>query len=314
MGKLVKGKWVEKSIITSDESGRYDRQPRTFRDVIAPDGPVFKPESGRYHLYVSYACPWATRTLMYRSLKELEDHISVSVVHPDMMNKGWSFSKDFADATGDDLFGFSFLHQVYQKAQPNVTTSVTVPILWDKKTNQIVNNESSEIIRMFNTAFNELTGNPDDYYPIALRAEIDEWNDEIYHSINNGVYRCGFARNQEAYDQSATSLFKCLDKLEHHLDGRKYLVGERLTEADLRLIPTILRFDVVYYVHFKTNRKRILDYPNLSRYASSLFSIDAVSKNHNFEHIKRHYYYSHRTINPFGIEPQGPDEYIGMKN
>lgn len=310
MGKLVNGEWIETSIITSDTSGRYDRQPRTFRDVISPDNPDLQPDSGRYHLYVSYACPWATRTLMYRSLKALENHISVSVVHPDMLEKGWHFATDFPAATGDALYGLNYLHELYQKAQSDVTTSVSVPVLWDKKNHTIVNNESSEIIRIFNTAFNTLTGNSDDYYPEPLRAEIDTWNDEIYHTVNNGVYRAGFAKNQAAYDEAVTKLFDTLDKLERHLEGRRYLVGEQLTEADLRLIPTLLRFDIVYYVHFKTNVRRIIDYKNLSRYTRELYAIDAIAKNHHFDHIKRHYYYSHESINPYRIVPKGPEEFL----
>jgi len=310
MGKLVDGKWLETSIIISDTSGRFDRPPRTFRDVISADHPEFTPESGRYHLYVGYACPWATRTLIYRSLKGLEDHISVSVVHPDMLDKGWSFDTDFSGATGDDLYGLTYLHELYQKAQSDITTSVTVPVLWDKKTEQIVNNESSEIIRMFNTGFNNLTGNTDDYYPEELRCEIDQWNEEIYHHVNNGVYRSGFAKTQEAYDEAVTGLFDTLDKLDAHLEGKDYLVGGKLTEADLRLIPTLLRFDLVYYVHFKTNIRRIMEYQNLSRYTSDLYAIDAIAKSHNFEHIKRHYYYSHEDINPHRIVPKGPAEFI----
>jgi len=310
MGKLVNGQWIIDSIITSDKKGAYDRKPRTFGDFIDPDHPIFKPETGRYHLYVSYACPWATRCLIYRSLKGLEDHISVSVVHPDMLEDGWSFNSDFEGATGDNLFDLNFLHQIYQKAQNDVTTSVSVPVLWDKKTNQIVNNESSEIIRMLNTAFNDLTKNTNDYYPGELREEIDTWNDKIYHNINNGVYRCGFAKTQEAYDEAVNRLFDMLDELDNHLEGRKYVVGNCLTETDLRLIPTLLRFDLVYYVHFKANVRRIAEYKNLSRYTADLYAIDAIRKTHNSNHIKRHYYYSHETINPYRIIPKGPAEFI----
>ena len=314
MGKLVDGKWLETSIVTSDISGRYDRQPRTFRNLISADDPEFKPESGRYHLYVSYACPWATRTLMYRSLKGLEDHISVSVVHPDMLDKGWSFNTDFPGATGDNLYGLTYLHELYQKAQGDVTTSVSVPVLWDKKTEQIVNNESSEIIRMLGTGFNKLTGNTEDYYPKAIRGEIDAWNKEIYYHVNNGVYRTGFAKTQEAYEEAVTGLFDTLDKLDTHLEGKNYLVGDQLSEADLRLIPTLLRFDIVYYVHFKTNIRQIMEYANLSRYTANLYGMEAIAKNHNFEHIKRHYYYSHETINPYRIVPKGPAEFIRTTN
>ena len=310
MGKLVDGEWVETSMITSDVLGRFDRQPRTFRDVISEEHSEFKPETDRYHLYVGYACPWATRALIYRTLKGLEDHIGVSVVHPDMLDKGWSFSTDFAGATGDNLYGFSYLHELYRKAQRDVSTSVTVPVLWDKKLERIVNNESSEIIRIFNSGFNGLTGNEDDYYPEALRVEIDAWNEVIYDCVNNGVYRTGFAKTQEAYDEAVLSLFGMLDRLDAHLEGRDYLVGDCLTEADLRLIPTLLRFDLVYYVHFKTNIRRIMDYVHLSRYSMNLYEMDAIARAHNFDHIKRHYYYSHESINPHRIVPMGPAEFI----
>ena len=310
MSVLVDGKWTETSFIRSDSSGRYDREPRSFRDVIDNDHSVFKPETNRYHLYVSYACPWATRTLIYRTLKDLEQHIGVSVVHPDMLKHSWTFDTDFAEATGDSLYKLNYLYELYQKAQSDVTTSVTVPVLWDKDTQQIVNNESSEIIRIFNTAFNHLTGNTEDYYPEALRPEIDRWNEIIYHNVNNGVYRSGLAKTQDAYDEAVTGLFNVLDQLDAHLEGKDYLVGERLTEADLRLIPTLLRFDLVYYVHFKTNIRRIIDYKNLSRYTANLYAMDAIAKNHNTEHIKRHYYYSHDAINPYRIVPKGPAEFI----
>jgi len=310
MGMLVDGEWKKGSVITSDKKGAYDRQPRSFRDHVSPDHEIFKPESGRYHLYVSYACPWANRTLIYRSLKSLEDHITVSVVHPDMLDNGWSFDKSFKGATGDDLFGMEYMKDIYLKADPKITTSVTVPVLWDKKTNTIVNNESSEIIRMFNTGFNELTGNTDDYYPEDLRDKIDELNDFIYPNINNGVYKSGFAKNQEVYDEAVTSLFNALDKVEEILEGKKYLLGDRLTEADLRLIPTLIRFDAVYVTHFKCNLKRIMDYKNLSRYTKELFEMNAIQSTTNFEHIKRHYYYSHESINPFRIIPLGPSSLI----
>lgn len=312
MGKLIDGQWVTGSIISSNKKGSYARIPRSFRNVISNDDPIYKPESGRYHLFVGYACPWATRTMMYRTLKELEDHITFSVVHPDMLENGWTFNKDFDGAIGDDLFDFDFLYQIYQKAQNDISTSVTVPVLWDKKTGTIVNNESSEIIRIFNTAFNDLTGNHDDYYPEELRSEIDQWNDVIYSNVNNGVYKSGFAKNQDAYDEAVSNLFDTLDELEKHLEGKDYLVGERLTEADLRLIPTLLRFDLVYYVHFKTNVRKISEYKNLYRYTSNLYKFDAIKDNHNFEHIKRHYYYSHETINPYRIIPKGPAEFITL--
>lgn len=307
MGKLVDGKWLEGSIISSDRSGAFDRKPRSFRDVISQDHDIYTPDSGRYHLYVGYACPWAHRVLIYRELKNLQAHISVSVVHPDMLESGWGFAKSvenqFSGTTQDHLFDSTHLYQVYQKAQADISTSVTVPILWDKKTNTIVNNESSEIIRMLNVAFNELTQNTEDYYPKAYQHEIDLWNDEIYETVNNGVYRCGFATSQVAYNNAVKPLFNTLDKLDVHLEGKQFLVGEQLSEADIRLITTLVRFDLIYYVHFKCSLKRIADYPNLSRYTKQLYQLDAVRNTTNFEHIKRHYYFSHETINPHRIVP-----------
>jgi len=308
MGMLVNGKWVQGSIVKSDNKGAYDRQPRTFRDTISYQHPVYKPESGRYHLYVSYACPWATRTLIYRNLKSLVDHISVSVVHPDMLDEGWVFDPSYPGATKDDLFDFKYLREVYQKAEQDITTSVTVPVLWDKQTNTIVNNESSEIIRMFNSSFNALTGNMDDYYPEESMAEIDALNDKIYVAVNNGVYRTGFAKTQEAYDAAVDELFTTLDELDEILGRTKFLVGDDITEADLRLVPTLLRFDIVYVTHFKCNVKRIKDYKNLSRYTKALYQIPAIKEATNFDHIKRHYFYSHAGINPFRIIPRGPSD------
>lgn len=308
MGKLVDGKWEVRSVVTSNPKGEYKRIPRSFRDTISKDHEVFKPESGRYHLYVSYACPWAHRTLIYRKLKGLEDHISVSVVSPTMLDDGWEFGDDFEGATKDHLYGLKYLREIYTKADPNISTSVTVPVLWDKKTQTIVNNESSEIIRILNTSFKELTGNLEDYYPDYLRKEIDELNDFIYPNINNGVYRTGFAKTQEAYDSAVLSLFDALDRLENLLEGKDYLLGNKLTEADLRLVPTLLRFDIVYVTHFKCNIRRIKDYKNLSRYLRNIYEIPAVKETTNLEHIKHHYYYSHSSINPYQIIPQGPTE------
>ncbi|MGV7225078.1 MAG: glutathione S-transferase family protein [Nitrospinales bacterium] len=308
MGMLVNGEWVKGSIVKSDKKGVYDRQPRTFRDAISHQHPVYKPETNRYHLYVSYACPWATRTLIYRNLKDLVDHISVSVVHPDMLEEGWVFDDSYPGATRDDLFDFKTLKEVYQKADPNITTSVTVPVLWDKKTSSIVNNESSEIIRMFNASFNQLTGNTNDYYPDEKKAEIDALNEKIYAAINNGVYRAGFARTQDAYDAAVNHLFSALDELEDLLENKNYLAGDDITEADIRLIPTLLRFDLVYVTHFKCNVRRIKDYKNLSRYTKTLYEILAIKDATNFDHIKRHYYFSHEGINPFRIIPKGPGD------
>ena len=310
MGRLVDGQWVKDSIIRSDKDGAYDRIPRSFRETISDEHPIFKPESGRYHLYVSYACPWAHRTLIVRSLKGLEEHISVSVVHPDMLDKGWTFENDFEGATGDDLYDAQYLSELYIKADPKISTSVTVPVLWDKKTEQIVNNESSEIIRIFNTAFNDITGNHENYYPESLQAEIEQWNEFIYPNINNGVYRCGFAKTQKAYDAAVLSLFKALDKLEDHFAEHDYLVGEQLTEADIRLITTLLRFDLVYFHHFKCSTKPLTAYKHLHAYLKRLYAIPAIQNTTNFEHIKRHYYYSHQDINPTRIVPRIESPYI----
>jgi len=306
MGKLIKGEWITKSIITSNESGEYDRLPRTFLDTISHDHEVFKPETNRYHLYVSYACPWATRTLIYRQLKSLTSHIGVSVVHPDMLEDGWVFDNSFTGATKDHLYNKKFLREIYQKADPKVTTSVTVPILWDKKNKTIVNNESSQIIRIFNSSFNDLTGNYDDFYPKCDRVEIDKMNNLVYENVNNGVYKTGFARTQEAYNIAVTKLFETLDYLDNILGQSKYLVGSKFTEADLRLIPTLLRFDAVYVTHFKCNIRRIMDFKNLSRYVDDMLTISAVKETYELEHIKRHYYYSHEEINPYRIIPKGP--------
>ena len=310
MGRLVEGKWVSASVITSGRDGAYERIPRSFLFNIDKDDPKFQPQTGRYHLYVSYACPWAHRTLIYRKLKGLEDHISVSVVHPDMLDQGWELSKGFPGATGDDLYNLSHLYELYQKADPKVSTSVTVPVLWDKKLKTIVNNESSQIIRIFNSKFNDLTKNHEDFYPQSLRGIIDSTNQQIYNQINNGVYRCGFAKTQDAYDEAVTSLFACLDEIEKTLEDQPYLAGDQLTEADLRLIPTLLRFDSVYFTHFKCNIRMIRDYPNLSHYTRKLYQREAIKTTTNFAHIKRHYYYSHESINPFRIVPKGPKDYL----
>lgn len=309
MGRLVDGKWVKTSIITSDDSGSYDRIPRSFLDEISPES-KYQPEKDRYHLYVSYACPWAHRTLIYRELKNLQDFFPVSVVSPDMLEEGWTFDISFPGSTGDHNYQSQYLREIYQKAQSDVSTSVTVPIVWDKQNETIVNNESSQIIRFFNTAFNELTGNHDDYYPKELRGEIDKWNDLIYDNVNNGVYKSGFARNQKAYEKAVTSLFDVLDQIESHLEGKDFLVGNQLTEADIRLYPTLIRFDAVYFTHFKCNLKRIKDYSNLSRYLKSLYERDAFKKTTHIDHIKRHYYYSHEELNPKRIVPLGPKDIL----
>ena len=304
MGKLIDGKWITASIITSNKQGAFDRPPRTFRNTISEEHPIFKPEKDRYHLIVSYACPWAHRTLIVRQLKDLAPYISVEVVHPDLNDSGWELNHN--------IYGLKYLYEIYQKAQADISSTVTVPVLWDKKTETIVNNESSEIIQILNTAFNDLTGNHNDYYPAELRSEIDTWNETIYHAINNGVYKCGFAKHQVPYDTAVDALFSALDTVENHLEGRSFLVGEQLTEADVRLITTLLRFDAVYYVHFKCCIKKIGDYPNLKRYTQTLFKLDAVKTTTNFEHIIRHYYYSHTNINPHRIIPKINVDYLGL--
>jgi putative glutathione S-transferase len=313
MGQLIDGKWDTAWYDTKSTGGKFKRTTAGFRNWITPDGEPgssgtggFPAESGRYHLYVSYACPWAHRTLIFRALKGLEDHITVSVVHPDMLDDGWTFETDFAGATGDDLFGKPFLRDIYTQAQPDVSGRVTVPILWDKKTGQIVSNESSEIIRMLNSAFNDLTGNDTDYYPEDLREQIDTINARVYDEVNNGVYKSGFATTQEAYDEAVVTLFDALDWLEGILSENRYLTGDRLTEADWRLFTTLVRFDLVYHLHFKCNRKRIIDYPNLWGYTRELYQVAGVANTVHFDHIVRHYHYSHDTINPNRIIPINP--------
>lgn len=306
MGQLVNGQWVTEDK-AHGKDGSFRRADTVFRDEIIPDPKVaFPAQSGRYHLYVSYACPWAHRTLIFRKIKKLEDHISVDVVHPDMFEDGWTFDTGFDGATGDSLFDSRFLREIYMRADPGLSARVTVPILWDKETGKIVNNESAEIIRIFNSAFNDLTGNHDDYWPEAHRAEIEEVNARIYDTLNNGVYRCGFARSQSAYDKAAAELFDTLDWLEKRLSGQRYLVGDKVTEADWRLVPTLFRFDAVYHTHFKCNRARIVDYPSLWAYTRELFQWPGVAETLRLDHITRHYYASHRSINPFGIVPIGP--------
>ncbi|WP_032079903.1 glutathione S-transferase family protein [Vibrio fluvialis] len=302
MGKLVEGVWQDVWYDTKSSSGRFVREDAGFRGWIENKADAqFAPESGRYHLYVSLACPWAHRTLIFRSLKQLQEHIDVTIVCPDMMSEGWKFG------IPEPLFGHTKMHQIYTQAKSDYTGRVTVPVLWDKKTQTIVSNESSEIIRMFNSAFNGLTGNDDDYYPQHLRPLIDEWNTFIYPNINNGVYRCGFATTQEAYEEAYDSLFDALDKVETHLATHRYLAGSVITEADWRLFTTLIRFDAVYVGHFKCNKKRIADYPNLNGYMKDLYQVAGVKETTDFYHIKRHYYFSHTTINPTQVVPVGPE-------
>ncbi|ELI5733239.1 glutathione S-transferase family protein [Vibrio fluvialis] len=302
MGKLVEGVWQDVWYDTKSSSGRFVREDAGFRGWIENKADAqFAPESGRYHLYVSLACPWAHRTLIFRSLKQLQEHIDVTIVCPDMMSEGWKFG------IPEPLFGHTKMHQIYTQDKSDYTGRVTVPVLWDKKTQTIVSNESSEIIRMFNSAFNGLTGNDDDYYPQHLRPLIDEWNTFIYPNINNGVYRCGFATTQEAYEEAYDSLFDALDKVEAHLATHRYLAGSVITEADWRLFTTLIRFDAVYVGHFKCNKKRIADYPNLNGYMKELYQVTGVKETTDFYHIKRHYYFSHTTINPTQVVPVGPE-------
>jgi putative glutathione S-transferase len=313
MGQLIDGSWTTRSKKTASTDGAFKRPDAVFRNWITADGAPgpsgeggYAAEPGRYHLYVSYACPWAHRTLIFRKLKGLEDLITVSVVHPDMLGNGWTFATDFDGATGDTLHGNDALHQIYTRARPDVTTRVSVPVLWDKKTETIVSNESPEIIRMFNSAFNGLTGNTDDYWPADLRDAIEPVNARIYNTLNNGVYRCGFAQSQSAYDAAVTELFDTLDWLEDRLSTRRYLMGDRITEADWRLFTTLARFDAVYHLHFKCNRNRLIDFPNLWAYARELYQWPGVAETVRFDHIVRHYHYSHESINPHRIIPINP--------
>lgn len=305
MGQLVDGQWHDVWYDTKSTGGKFVRSTAKFRNWITPDGP-FPPEPDRYHLYVSYACPWAHRTLIFREIKGLRDLITVSVVHPDMLSDGWTLADDYPGATGDTLYGLPFLRDIYTKADSQISGRVTVPILWDKKTETIVSNESSEIIRMFNSAFNELTGNKEDFWPTEMRDDIEEVNQRIYDTLNNGVYRSGFATSQSAYDEAVTELFETLDWLENLLSSKRYLMGDKITEADWRLLPTLLRFDLVYHLHFKCNRKRIMDYPNLWAYTRELYQYQGVAETTNFDHITRHYHFSHESINPHRIVPINP--------
>ncbi|MEL7259769.1 MAG: glutathione S-transferase family protein [Pseudomonadota bacterium] len=313
MGVLVDGVWHDTWYDTKSSGGKFQRSQAKFRNWITADGAAgpsgiggFAAESGRYHLYVSYACPWAHRTLIFRTLKDLGAHISISVVHPDMLSDGWTFDTDADGATGDTLYGLAFARDIYTKADPTFSGRVTVPILWDTQQNTIVSNESSEIIRMFNSAFNDLTGNSDDYWPQALRDEIAPINDRIYDTFNNGVYKSGFATTQAAYDAAVHPLFDTMDWLEERLRTRRYLMGEQQTEADWRLFPTLVRFDAVYHLHFKCNRKRLVDYPNLWAYTRDLYQTPGVSDTVNMHHVVRHYHYSHESINPHRIIPINP--------
>lgn len=308
MGLLVNGVWQDKWYDTKKSGGKFVRTEAQFRNLIKANS-NFTPDSGRYHLYISLACPWAHRTLIYRSLKDLESHISYSVVNPYMLENGWTFEESFPGATSDHLFSQDFLYQIYLKADPKYSGRVTVPVLWDKKNQTIVSNESSEIIRIFNKSFNILTGNQLDFYPKKFQKKIDDINNFTYHNINNGVYKVGFATKQEVYEEELDKLFQSLDQIEEMLNHNIYLLTNEILECDLRLFPTLLRFDPVYVGHFKCNKKRIIDYPNISRYLQKLRSHPNIQPTINIDHIKTHYYGSHPTINPNGIIPVGPDEY-----
>lgn len=312
MGLLVDGVWQDQWYDTTSTGGRFVRTDAQFRHWITPDGSAgptgksgFKAEAGRYHLYVSLACPWAHRTLIFRKLKGLDGMIDVSVVHWLMREKGWTFSPG-PNVVPDPLFQADYLYQIYLQADRHYSGRVTVPVLWDKQTQTIVNNESSEIIRMFNSAFDDIGATPGDYYPEALRSKIDGFNDRIYHTVNNGVYKCGFATTQTAYEEAIAPLFESLDWLEGILQDQRFLTGEQITEADWRLFTTLIRFDPVYVGHFKCNLRRIQDYPNLGRYLRELYHQPGIAETVNFQHIKGHYYESHLTINPTGIVPRGP--------
>jgi putative glutathione S-transferase len=313
MGQLVDGVWHDVWYDTKSSGGKFVRKDAKFRNWITADGSAgpsgdsgFAAASGRYHLYVSYACPWAHRTLVFREIKGLSDHISISAVHPDMLSDGWTFQTDDKGATGDRLFGLPFARDIYTKAEPHMSGRVTVPILWDKERGTIVSNESSEIIRMFNSAFDAITANTDDFWPADMRHEIEEVNARIYDTLNNGVYKCGFATTQNAYDAAVGPLFETLDWLEDRLSQNRYLMGDKITEADWRLWTTLIRFDPVYHLHFKCNRRRIIDYPNLWGFTRELYQWPGVSDTVNMDHIVRHYHYSHETVNPHRIVPINP--------
>jgi putative glutathione S-transferase len=305
MGLLQQGEWVDQWYDTDNSGGEFRRQDSRFRNWLTPNGEAgpsgeqgFKAEKGRYQLYVSLACPWAHRTLIFRQLKELDEYIEVTVVEPIMLENGWEMN--------DTLYGLDFLYQLYLKVDENYEGRVTVPVLWDKQTQTIVSNESSEIIRMFNGAFNHLTANTADYYPQPLVKTIHSLNDRIYDTINNGVYRAGFATTQQAYEEAFHSLFDSLDWVEGVLSRQRYMAGDQLTEVDWRLFTTLIRFDAVYFGHFKTNRQLLADYPAISGYVRELYQVPGVAETLSFEHIKTHYYASHLMINPTGVIPIGP--------
>ncbi len=312
MGRSVDGKWQDVWYDTAKSQGRFVRKAARFRNWVTADGAAgpsgvggFEAQPGRYHLYVSLACPWAHRTLIFRRLKGLEDAVSLSIVNAYMGDRGWTFDEG-PGVIADDVNGAQTMHEIYVKADPTYDGRVTVPVLWDKTRSTIVSNESSEIIRMFNSAFDGVGAREGDYYPSALRSEIDEVNARVYDTLNNGVYKCGFATKQEAYAEACEALFETMDWLEERLSKRRYLVGDTITEADWRLVTTLFRFDPVYFGHFKTNKRRLVDYPNLWAYTRELYQFPSVAETVDMHHIKHHYYASHRSINPSGIVPLGP--------
>lgn len=313
MGLLVDGKWHDQWYDTEGNGGRFIRQESQFRNWITPDGSAgptgeagFKAEPGRYHLYVALACPWANRALIMRNLKGLEEMISVSIVNPLMAENGWTFDSE-EGVIPDPVIDANYLYEVYTHVESGYSGRVTVPVLYDLKQNKIVNNESSEIMRILNSAFDDVGAKEGDYYPEALRPEIDEINEKVYHAVNNGVYKAGFASKQEVYQEEVLNLFAALDELEKRLEENRYLVGEQITEADWRLFTTLIRFDSVYHGHFKCNIKRITEYKNLWRYTRELYNWPGIAETVNFKHIKDHYYRSHKNINPTGIVPAGPE-------
>lgn len=313
MGQLVEGVWQSRPTKAATRGGGVARPSANFRNWITADGSAgpsgeggFAAESGRYHLYVSYACPWAHRVLIFRKLKGLDEHIGVSVVHPDVLDQGWEFRDDYPGATGDKLHGLHAVHALYSKASAAYTGRASMPVLWDSLRETMVSNESSEIIRMFNSSFDEIVQSELDFMPVELRKSIEPVNARIYETLNNGVYKAGFAQTQEQYDAAIHPLFDTLDWLDARIADSRYLMGERPTEADWRLFPTLVRFDSVYHLHFKCNRKRIVDYPNLWAYARELFQWPGVAETVRMDHIVRHYHFSHDAINPFRIVPINP--------
>ena len=313
MGRLIDGQWHDQWYDTSGD-GQFKREEARFRDWLSADGSPgpdgqrgHRAEAGRYRLYVSYACPWAHRTLIVRALKGLEELLPVSVVHWRMLEHGWTFEEG-PGVTPEPVMGARFLHQLYTRAQPGMSGRVTVPLLWDQCEDRIISNESSELIRMFNTAYDDLGARPGDFYPAALRGQIDAINERVYEHVNNGVYRAGFATTQAAYEEAVRPLFQTLDWLEEKLAAADWLVGDRLTEADIRLFTTLVRFDAVYHGHFKCNLRRIADYPALHAFTARMMALPGIRDTVHMDHIKRHYYESHRTINPAGIVPLGPVE------